>query len=87
METASATDVQEAELAHWLLTAFASSRPIAAELGLIPEIQLAFRTDTKILAPIARGPGDIDVLAVNATYPEQVIAVEVKRAQSALAHR
>lgn len=79
METASATDVQEAELAHWLFTAFASSRLIAVELGLIPEMQLAFRTDTKILAPTARGPGDIDVLAVNTTYPEQAISVEVKR--------
>ena len=79
METASATDVQKAELAHWLFTSFAPSRLIASELGLIPEMQLVFGTDAKILAPTARGPGDIDVLAVNTTCPEQAIAVEVKR--------
>lgn len=79
MKTPSATDVNEAELAHWLFTAFVPSRPIAAELGFMPEMQLAFMMDRKVLAPIARGPGDIDVLAANATYPEQAIAVEVKR--------
>jgi hypothetical protein len=79
MKTPSATDVNEAELAHWLFTAFMSSRPIAEELCFIPEMQLAFMMDRKVLAPIARGPGDIDVLAANATYPEQAIAVEVKR--------
>lgn len=79
MDTVSATDVHEAELARWLFTASASSRLIAEELGLIPEMQLTFRTDTRVLAPTARGPGDIDVLAVSETYPEQGIAVEVKR--------
>jgi hypothetical protein len=79
MDTASATDVHEAELAHWLFTAFVSSRPIAEELGLISAMQLAFRVETQVLAPAARGPGDIDVLAVNATCPEQAVAVEVKR--------
>lgn len=79
MKTPSATEVNEAELAHWLFTAFESSRPIAAELGFIPEMQLVFMMDRKVLAPTARGPGDIDVLAANAAYPEQAIAVEVKR--------
>lgn len=79
MKTPSATDVNEAELAHWLFTASVSSRPIAAELGFMPEMQLAFMMDRKVLAPTARGPGDIDVLAANAIHPEQAIVVEVKR--------
>ena len=79
MEATSATEVQEAELAQWLFTAFAPSQLIASELGLIPEMQLAFGIDAKILAPTARGPGDSDVLAVNATCPEQTVSIEVKR--------
>lgn len=79
MDTASATDVHEAELARWLFTASVSSRLIAEELGLIPEMQLAFRMDTQVLVSTARGPGDIDVLAVNGMHPEQTVAVEVKR--------
>ena len=79
MDVASGTDLHEAELARWLFAAITSSRLLASELGLTPQMQLAFMTDTRILAPTARGPGDIDVLAVDRRCPEQAVAVEVKR--------
>ncbi len=79
MNTASATDVHEAELARWLFTALTPARLLASKLGLVPGMQVAFLTDTSILASTARGPGDIDVLAVDGRCPEQAVAVEVKR--------
>ncbi len=32
-----------------------------------------------MLVPDARGPGDIDVLAVDPSQPDQAVAIEVKR--------
>lgn len=79
MNTASATGMPEDELACWLFTEFVTLRLITSELGLAHEMQFYFKTDTKVLAPASHGPGDIDVLAVNAKYPEKAIVVEVKR--------
>jgi hypothetical protein len=79
LDAASVTDVHEAELARWLFTALTPKRLLLAELGFVPGMQLAFLTDTLILAPDALGPGDIDVLAVDGKCPQQTIAIEVKR--------
>ena len=79
MNTASVTDIPEDELARRLFTEFVTARLITSEFGLITEMQFYFKMDTKVFAPTTHGPGDIDVLGVNTTYPEQSIAVEVKR--------
>lgn len=79
MEAAAVTDVYEDKLTRWLFTALASSNLLASELDLSSGMQLTFMADTQTLAPTARGPGDIDVLAVNARCPEYAVAIEVKR--------
>lgn len=75
---ATATDLHEAELAQWLFTGFSPSHLLASELGLVPGTRFLFRTDTRVVAPNARGPGDIDVLAIGPGRPEGAVAIEVK---------
>jgi len=74
-----ATDMQEGDLAEWLFAGPVPSRTLAEELALVSGTKLVFRTNTRALAPSARGPGDIDVLAMHPSHPAHAVAIEVKR--------
>ena len=52
MNTASATDIPEDELARWLFTGFVTLRLIRSELGLTTEMQFYFKMDTKFWRPL-----------------------------------
>ncbi len=79
MEAATATDIEEAQLTRWLFTGFAPIRQLALKFGLTPGTQLYFGADPRTLWKDARGPGDIDVLAIDPARPEYALAIEVKR--------
>ena len=79
MDAAAATDIEEAQLTRWLFTGFAPSRQLASQFGFAPGTKLYFGADPRTLRTDARGPGDIDVLAIDLVRPECALAIEVKR--------